>query len=227
MGRVDNPQITNFFALYANIGMRLFDSGAPNPNGFVSRLTAVNVGLDGVNIGLQVEDANAMATFTNTYFNTNTRGIWVKAGATGTTPSLLTFNGLDLAGSAREAIRAEVACNIQMSNLLIRNWNFDNSSYPAIYAASGAVVSGVNVEADPANAHGAAVFATAGSGRVNLVYNGSTGLQARSNGVPWTMVSEFPCGHSERDKHPSVWRWPLRVRRPDWRRAYARGLRLQ
>lgn len=168
-GRVDNPNIINFFSFGAKVGLHFTDSSAI-PAGGMSRGQFANIGIDYCRYGLLADGKinNHEADFSNFYVNhAPTTGAVVPADGSrsiylpGSITHTFNFSNLDLSGSAYEAIRIESASKSKIANGRIRSYNQAsqlNTAAPAVYLGSGASLQRALLEIDSGNGNGAPPF---------------------------------------------------------------------
>ncbi|MGE0236081.1 tail fiber domain-containing protein [Methylocystis sp.] len=154
-GRVDNPQLSNIFLFNMNTAWRFFRETTKIAayNGSTYALSASNVGLDGPNVGLRIED-DATVLFANLYCyvdptNPSSQcvqsvGVANPASAENQHISIANgdFNGNGLAAlSFSYAPPSPIAPQVvNLSNIRIRQWNLSDSGHTAIEATSSVTV---------------------------------------------------------------------------------------
>lgn len=155
LGRVDNPNFVNIFALNQRAGFVFYvdpDTTSGQP-GRTSRLLGTNIGFDYTTVGFDIND-DVDLELSNIYVlcppgETNSRYFYSHATSGGTSGGytntrIQVVNGhFDFAGA--EAMRFEVPGVIQLVNTIIANYNGSNGGYPGIAAYSGVNVSYTNL----------------------------------------------------------------------------------
>jgi hypothetical protein len=186
-GRVDNPVWSNLFIFYARIGLKFYNDQSPigtgHEGGMVQRLQITNLGIDLCNIGVYASDSLRLS-IANFYvfcrndptepFNNESRCFYslILNGAN-FGPVSFNFTNGDFQGSALEALRFDVPGIINLSNVIIRDYNLLGTGAPAISVNTGVKVFAANVSAE--NPNTGPLYQTFGTGSYNDANSGAGG----------------------------------------------------